>query len=54
MQSKLPARFGGGRTHAPQRCDGVYPTPLAALKAEVIRSEPKPQKALERVVENFE
>jgi hypothetical protein len=21
-----PARFGGGRTHAPRRCDGAYPT----------------------------
>ena len=21
-----PARFGGRRTHAPQRCDGAYPT----------------------------
>jgi hypothetical protein len=23
VPSKGPARFGGGRTHAPQRCDGV-------------------------------
>jgi RNA-directed DNA polymerase len=21
-----PARFGGGRTHTPRRCDGAYPT----------------------------
>jgi hypothetical protein len=31
VPSKGPARFGGGRTHAPQRCDGVYPTRTEAL-----------------------
>ena len=30
VESRVPltgqARFGGGHTHAPMRCDGAYPT----------------------------
>src|SRR5262252_8943519 len=26
-----PARFGGRRTHAPQRCDGAYPTVMGRI-----------------------
>jgi hypothetical protein len=32
VPSKRQARFGGRRTHAPQRCDGVYPTLVTVIR----------------------